>query len=770
MHKGLDRQLKRAFGIKNPEMYADFLTAIANCASQPGLAPEIRPLLTGFPAFIDSVGDSYAQFERDLALRTRSLELSSQELTDANRLLRADVAARSLLDEAVRNIAIGFTIYDPDDRLVLCNEAYLNMYSASRDLIVPGATFEEIVRKGAERGQYKAAVGNVDAWVEARVHAHRYPDGVPIEQELEDGRWLLVIENRTPTGYIVGNRIDITAKKAADKALRLYANIFESSGEAILVSDRDNRIVAINAAFTRLTGYSIEDVLGKDPRILASGSTPLYRYQEMWAALSSEGYWQGELWDRRKDGELRPVWAAVSVIRDQTGRIANYIASFTDISERKAAEEHIARLAHHDPLTGLFNRFSLVERLGQALLFAKRDMRQVAVMFIDMDRFKLINDTLGHHVGDKLLIEVALRLQDSVRESDIVARLGGDEFVIVLTGADSGMVAGSKIAQKVLANLDRPYLIDGRELNSSPSIGISIFPTDGSSAEELMRNADVAMYHVKEQGRNDALFFTEEMNQATQERMRLEHDLRRAIAEQQFELHYQPQLCALTERICGVEALVRWRHPVEGLIPPLKFIPLAEETGLIEPLSAWIMDEACRQLAAWKALGVSGVRMAVNLSAQQLGSGKLPDQVARLLSWHGLGPGELELEVTESVAMNNPERAIGQLRALRDLGVDLAIDDFGTGYSSLAYLKLLPIQTLKLDRAFVKDLESNPNDAAISAATLALAHNLGLSVIAEGVETAGQEAFLIEHECDMLQGYRYGKPVPADTLLVQLPH
>ncbi len=768
MHKGLQRQLKRGLGIADQDGYARVLAEAGALALQPGVSAELAALLRGLDDFLQRVEASYEQADRDLELRTRSLELSSAELNAANSRLRADVAARSLLHEAVRNIAIGFTIYDPADRLVMCNEAYLSFYEESRDLIVPGATFEEIVRQGAERGQYKQAIGRVEAWVQERIWQHQHPDGRAIEQELADGRWLLIIEHRTPGGYLVGNRIDITARKEADKALRLYANVFKNSGEAILVCDRDNLIVDINPAFSRLTGYARDEVLGMDPKLLASGSTPPHIYQEMWAALRELGYWQGELWDRRKDGGLRPVWAAISVIRDEQGAVTNYIASFTDISERKAAEERIAHLAHHDPLTGLFNRFSLEERLDQALLSARREQQQVAVMFIDMDRFKLINDTLGHHIGDRLLIEVARRLQDSVRESDIVARLGGDEFVVVLTGTESGMLAGATIAQRILQRLDCPYLIDGKALRSSPSIGISVYPGDGESAEELMQHADVAMYHVKECGRNAALFFTPEMNQSARARMSLEQDLRSGLEEGQFELHYQPQMAANCTQISGVEALLRWRHPVRGMIAPLEFIPLAEETGLIEPLGNWVLAEACRQLAEWHQAGYSDLRMAVNLSAFQLRSGKLIEQVGQLLARHRIPGGRLELEVTESVAMDNPERAIGLLQDLRELGVALAIDDFGTGYSSLAYLKLLPIDTLKLDRTFVKDIESDGNDAAISAATIALAHNLGLKVVAEGVETAGQEKFLLAHACDILQGYRYSKPAPAVVVAAML--
>jgi len=560
---------------------------------------------------------------------------------------------------------------------------------------------------------------------------------------------------------------DITAAVAASEALELYASVFKASGEAIVITDRDNHILAVNPAFTRHTGYTLDEIRGQNPRVLASGHTPRETYQTLWACLNASGFWQGELSDRRKDGTIYPKWTTISVIKNEAGAVTHHIASFTNISERKAAEERINQLAHHDALTGLLNRFSLENRLEQALLSARRQRTQLAVMFIDMDHFKLINDTLGHHLGDLLLIEVARRLQTCVRESDITARLGGDEFVVVLTAMGDSMAAAA-IAGEIVTALSQPYAIDRHTLHTSPSVGISVFPSDGQDVEVLMKNADTAMYDAKRRGRSNYQFFTAAMTAAAGERLELEHGLRDALANKRFELHYQPQICSSDGRICGVEALVRWRHPVRGLIPPDKFIPVAEETGLIAPLGHWVLTEACRQLAAWQAQGIDDVCMAVNLSAHQLRAPDLVEQVRTAMMAHGIGTGALELEVTESAAMDNPERAIDQLRALRDLGVLLAIDDFGTGYSSLAYLKLLPIQTLKLDRAFVRDIESDENDAAISAATLALAHTLGLKVVAEGVETEAQRAFLIAHQCDILQGFLFSKPLAAEQATIFL--
>jgi diguanylate cyclase (GGDEF)-like protein/PAS domain S-box-containing protein len=598
-----------------------------------------------------------------------------------------------------------------------------------------------------------------------RVAASGVKESVAMTQ-YQDQSLSLWVENdimRLPGGELLSVFKDITPRKQAEESLHLYANIFEHSGEAIMVTNRDNAILAVNPAFTQLTGYTLDDVQGRSPTVLSSGRTPPETYQILWASLHENGFWQGELWDRRKNGEIYPKWAAISTICDEAGKITHHIASFIDISERKAAKERISHLAHHDALTGLFNRYNLENRLSQAKLLARREDEKLAVMFIDMDRFKAVNDTLGHPVGDLLLIEVAQRLRACVRESDIVARLGGDEFVVVLTGLLIATDA-APVAEKILQALGQPYRIDQHALHTTPSIGISLFPDDGIDAATLMKNADTAMYHAKEQGRNNVQYFTAALNAAAGERLELEHELRAALVEKQFEVHYQPQICANEGSLCGVEALVRWRHPQRGMIPPLKFIPIAEETGLIEALGAWVLDESCRQLAVWRAEGISGVRMAVNLSAHQLRSPALIDLVRNTLHTHQLGEGELELEITESVAMSDPEHAIQQLQALRALGVLLAIDDFGTGYSSLAYLKRLPIQVLKLDREFVRDIETDANDAAISAATLALAHSLGLKVVAEGVETAAQRDFLVAHGCDLLQGFGIAKPMPGSEL------
>ena len=554
---------------------------------------------------------------------------------------------------------------------------------------------------------------------------------------------------------------DMTLRQSAENRLR---TLFDQSPDPVWIIE-NGLFVECNQAAVTMLGYGSKTELMDthpsrlSPQLQPDGEESFSKAERMMALACVKGSNRFEWVHTRADGSNFTAEVTLSAI-ELGGRQAIYCA-WQDISERKLANQRIEYLAHYDSLTGLSNRFSLNSRLAQSLLEARREERQLAVLLIDLDRFKVINDSLGHHVGDLLLVETASRLGKVVRESDIVARLGGDEFVVVLTKLTDPADAG-QVATKMLQMLGAPYQLEGKELHSTPSIGISIFPTNGDDSDVLMKHADAAMYSAKEHGRNNFKFFSASMTEAASERMELERDLRHALQVGQFELHYQPKVCPRNNYVVrGVEALVRWRHPERGLIPPLKFITIAEETGVIEALGLWVLEEACRQLTAWKAEGFGGLSMAVNLSAHQLRSADLVVSVRAIVEQYALKEGELELEVTESTAMTNPEWAIGQLKALRGLGVGLAIDDFGTGYSSLAYLKLLPIHTLKLDRAFVRDIETDENDAAISAATIALAHSLGLKVVAEGIETEGQSRFLREHGCDLLQGYLYGKPEPA---------
>ena len=553
---------------------------------------------------------------------------------------------------------------------------------------------------------------------------------------------------------------DITERKESEDKLRLMARVFEQSGDAILITDPENRIIATNASFSLLTGYSQQEVLGQNPKLLKSDREPVEFYQAMWDALARERYWQGEIWEKRKDGTLYPKWLTITAIHNQQGKLVNYIASFSDITLRKQAEQKIEHMAHHDALTNLPNRFSLTERLSQSLEQARRSEQHLAVIFLDLDRFKNINDSLGHHVGDLLLIEVAARLSSSVRASDIVARLGGDEFVMVLPQIQSG-ISAAHIVAKVQQALSHAFLLDGHELRITPSIGVSVFPHDGETVEVLMKNADAAMYHAKASGRNNYQFFKKEMNAKAHERLLLENDLRLAVDRKEFLVHYQPQVDLVAGKVIGVEALVRWQHPVRGIVPPDEFIAVAEDTGLILPMGNMVLEMACKQLASWLASGVPPIRMAVNLSARQFQQIDLPQTVARIILQTGIPPGLLELEITESVAMHHPEETINHLLKFKEMGVALAIDDFGTGYSSLSYLKLFPVDRLKIDKSFVNNIQAHANDAAIASATIALAHTLGMEVVAEGVETGAQLDFLKGQRCEVVQGFFYSRPLPA---------
>ncbi|GBG12896.1 diguanylate cyclase [Novimethylophilus kurashikiensis] len=569
-------------------------------------------------------------------------------------------------------------------------------------------------------------------------------------------------QDGNPAG-LVGYVRDITERLKKEESLRLFGRIFENSGEGILITDADEKIVAVNQAFTSITGFGSEDVLGETPRILRSGRHDKAFYEEMWTSLKESGHWQGELWDRHKDGAIFPKWANLSAVKNDHGVVTHYISTFSDISERVAAEERIRQLAFYDTLTGLPNRSTLYSLMEQALIIASRQNLSGALMFIDLDRFKYVNDTLGHGAGDQLIQRVATRFKTCLRASDVVARLGGDEFVVALVDiakpADVAIVA-----QKILAIFASPFLIDGHEISISASIGISVYPTDGNTVEDLLKHADIAMYRAKEQGRSNFLFYSDDMNVRSLEKLELESSLRRALDRKELLLFYQPQADIHTGEIIGAEVLLRWEHPDLGMVSPIHFIPLAEETGLIVPIGQWVIEQAVAQNKAWEQEGVPVVKLAVNLSAQQF---RLPlvDEVSATLKAHGLAHELLELEITESMVMNNVERVIDMLTDLAQLGMQISLDDFGTGYSSLSYLKRFPIDKLKVDQSFVRGIPSDADDISITRAIIAMGKSLGLKVIAEGVETQQQLEFLRKEGCDEIQGYLFSRPLPAEEFV-----
>lgn len=556
---------------------------------------------------------------------------------------------------------------------------------------------------------------------------------------------------------------DITERKNFEDNLRLSATVFEGSTEAIIITDARANILRVNSAFTAMTGYADHEVVGKNPRLLKSGNHHEEFYRAMWATLGSTGQWQGEIWNRRKNGDIFPAWLTLCAVRNSEDKITNYVGISRDITLRKEAEERLSYQASHDALTGLPNRARFHDRLTHALARAGRDRHEFAILFLDLDRFKVINDTLGHTVGDFLLQGVTKRLLGGTRESDTLARWGGDEFIILLEsirGAEDAAVA----ARRILDVLAEPFSVQGHEVFVSGSIGISVYPRDGEDVQALLRCADIAMYRAKDSGKNDYQFYESTMSTGGLERLKLEGDLRYALKRNEFVLHYQPRVNINTGLIVGAEALIRWDLPDRGLLWPLDFIPLAEESGFIIPIGEWVLKTACLQCRKWQDAGVPNPRVSVNLSTHQFKKDNLTSTVDRILKETGLPPGLLELEITESAMMENLEKAVATLQGLAALGVNVAIDDFGTGYSSLGYLKRFPIGALKIDQSFVRHIPSNIDDTAIAMSIISLGKTLSLKVVAEGVETQEQLTVLRNYQCDEAQGYLFSQPVDAERM------
>ena len=563
----------------------------------------------------------------------------------------------------------------------------------------------------------------------------------------------------------VGSVSDITYRKEAEAELRIAATAFESQ-EAMVVTDPDGAILRVNRAFSESTGYSSAEVIGKTPAMFKSGRHEAAFYAAMWESLKRTGAWQGEVWDRRKNGEVYPKWLTISAVKGGDGAVTHYVGTHQDITERKIAEERINELAFFDQLTGLPNRTLLLDRLRQAMTASSRNGSCGALLFIDLDNFKTLNDTLGHDMGDLLLQQVARRLADSVREGDTVARLGGDEFLVVLGNLSANIEEAANqtesVGEKILAVLTGTYPLNEIEYRSTASIGATLFRGHLASIDDLMKQADLAMYKSKARGRNVLHFFDPDMETAVMERAALEKDLREAVQQQQFVLHYQAQVID-GGRVTGAEVLVRWQHPLRGLVSPAEFIPLAEETGLILTLGNWVLETACAQLTRWAARPETAhLTVAVNVSAQQFHEPDFVDQVLAIITQTGANPNRLKLELTESLLVDNVEDIIVKMFTLKAKGVGFSLDDFGTGYSSLSYLKRLPLDQLKIDQSFVRDILVDPNDAAIARTIVALAESLGLGVIAEGVETEAQRAFLASSGCHAYQGYYFSRPLPVE--------
>ena len=595
---------------------------------------------------------------------------------------------------------------------------------------------------------------------------HRRLDGQPF---LAD-----VLMTRLEVGkdlFLQVTVLDITKRKEAEAELRIAATAFEAQ-EGMVITDANSVILRVNNAFTKVTGYAAEEAVGQTTRLLKSGRHDAPFYSAMWESIKNTGSWEGEIWNRRKNGEIYPEYLTITAVKDHNGSITNYVTTFNDITSSKAAVDEIKHLAFFDPLTRLPNRRLLLDRLKQAFASSARNGSTGALLFIDLDNFKTLNDTLGHGIGDQLLQLVAQRLETCVREGDTVARLGGDEFVVILEDLSKNTSEAAAwtevLGNRILSTLSQPYQLAGHEYLSTPSIGATLFSDHQQTQEELLKQADIAMYQAKKGGRNTMRFFDPQMQDTINTRAALESELRKALENREFHLYYQIQVDD-SHKPLGAEVLIRWIHPERGLVSPAQFIPLAEETGLILPIGQWVLEAACDQIYAWQQDELTrDLVLAVNVSAKQFLQADFVAQVGAALQRHIINPRLLKLELTESLLMSNVEHIVNTMNILKDMGILFSLDDFGTGYSSLQYLKQLPLDQLKIDQSFVRDIATDDSDKAIVRTIVAMAHSLKLKVIAEGVETEEQREYLLKKGCTHYQGYLFGKPIPIDQFEASL--
>ena len=737
------------YGPGDPEVHVRQMTALA-MAFQPHRFERTRPngrthLVHGEPLMINGELAGFVTTYTDITER-KSAEVQLRQ-------------QHTLLETVIEAIPCAVTLFDSNQQLLLHNREFAQLLELPESLFNdPPVTMERVFRFNAERGEY--GPGDPESIVRALLTRTKHPVAHHFERTRPNGQTLDIRGVPLEDGSLVTIYTDVTERRASAEREQLAQVVFNHTPAGIIVTDENHRVLSLNPAASGMTGRSAGELLGSSvfDLILAEDD---WKQDQLLSTLGLHGAWRGEVSLKRNDNESFPASLRTNRVEENHGGLPrHYIWIFADITERKETEARMQHIAQHDSLTGLPNRLALLMRLAQLLPEARRHEWKIGIMFIDLDRFKIINDTLGHQVGDEMLREVACRLSNVVRETDFVARLGGDEFVVILPGINNPADA-ALVASKIVNALSTPIEAEGHELHTSPSIGISIFPDDGPDGDSILKNADTAMYHAKAAGRNNYQFFAANMNQIATERLDIERKLRHAISRNELALVYQPQFSADGRYPTGIEALIRWHHPSDGMIPPDRFIPVAEETGMIVEIGDWVMHTACREMQHWIDSGLKPLRVAVNVSARQLRRRDFCETVAGALADSGLPAELLELEITESSVMENPKEAIEILERLGRMGVSLAIDDFGTGYSSLAYLKLFPIDHLKIDRSFVRDIEHDLNDRAIAFGTIALAHSLGLNVIAEGVETADQLELLRSNGCDEVQGYLFSKPLTS---------
>lgn len=706
----------------------------------------------------DQRGDEIGDMARALIVFKENL----LRIAQAEARLKNEAILR-LHYQALESISQGVLITDADRRITYANRAFQEMtgYSEADILGKTPSFLHKSVQDIESMDELRTALNDGDMFNGYLLNYRK--DGEPFWSDLSITP---VQDNEGRTTHFVGVKRDVTESRRIQQELSIAAAAFESL-HGIMVTDVNGVILRVNSAFTEMTGYSTEDVVGRTPSILKSGLHGNEFYGDMWHQLITTGNWSGEIWDRRKNGEIFPKWQTISAVSGLDKKTTHYVAAFSDISERKEAEENIRTLAFYDPLTQLPNRRLLLDRLQQGLVMSDRNKRQGALLFIDLDDFKTLNDTLGHDKGDQLLQKVAQRISTCVRDGDTVARLGGDEFVVILENlsevAQEAASQAETVCKKILATLNQPYDLAGHEHHSTASIGITLYPSQEMSLEELLKQADLAMYQAKTGGRNTMRFFNRDMQAAVTARALMEADLREAVRDGQFLIYYQAQFgsegCPT-----GAEALLRWQHPRRGMVSPSDFIPLAEKTGLILPLGYWVLEIVCAQLVKWASHpNMAHLTVAVNVSARQFRQPDFVEQLLKVIDLSGVNPRKLKLELTESLLLDDIEDIIGKMNALKEYGVGFSLDDFGTGYSSLSYLKRLPLDQLKIDRSFVRDVLTDLNDAAIARTIVALAQSLGLAVIAEGVENEHQRDFLAKHGCDAYQGYFFARPEPLES-------